>query len=459
MSAPIQIGLGDFAYSRAAADGPAVICENYYYEPMKTSVSGGVLIPMPGLVRIANGVGPLRGLHRLSGCLGGDVVTVQGTSIIRTTQALVSSVSGICSGSGLVSIAGNAAGVMIANGVTLQYLTGSGLTTLTIPFSAPTSVGFASGFWFCTDAGTQRRYLALEITPTVWIEYNAATESPDLLLASFRVGSRIVDFGERSIEFRYATGDVDAPFAPDQGRSYERGTASKDTIVVLDNSFFWVGDDLIVYRGGEVPGPISEPFISEELSKVAIASIYATSFTWQGHVFYCLTIGDRGTYCFDLTTGRWIKRVTYGLNAWATGMSCIGWDGKPIMGNRLTGTLYTLSGDVFTDDGIPLVGRISGWVPIVGQRNVASVLRLMIGTGNIDQSDGDEPLVSMRISRDGLRSWGSSLERSLGRAGEYEKRVIWRRLGQFKPPGAGFEFMISDSVPRSITGAYLGGDF
>lgn len=458
MPSPIQIGLGDSAYSRAAADGPPIVCENYYFEPMKTSVSGGVLIPMPGIVRFSNGAGPLRGLFRLSGCLSGDIVSVQGTSIVRTTQGAVSAVVGVCVGTSMVSIAGNAAGVMIANGATLQYLTGAGLQTISIPFSAPTSVGFASGYWFCTDAGTQRRYLALESTPTSWIEYNAATESPDLLVASFRVGSRIVDFGERSIEFRYATGDVDAPFSPDQGRSYEKGVASKDTIVVMDNSFMWVGDDLIVYRGGEVPEPISEPFISEEIAKVAASQLYACTFTWQGHVFYCLTIGDRGTYCYDLTTQRWLRLVSYNSNIWLAGMSCIGWDGRPIVGSRTTGTLYTLSGETFTDDGQPLVGRVSGWVPIVGRREIVPVVRLIIGTGDIAQGEQDG-VVSMRMSRDGLRSWGPSLERGLGNAGDYEKRVMWRRLGQFKPPGAGFEFSTSDPVPRSITGAYLGGDF
>lgn len=41
-----------------------------------------------------------------------------------------------------------------------------------------------------------------------------------------------------------------------------------------------------------------------------------------------------------------------------------------------------------------------------------------------------EPQMRMEISRDGGKTWTYERSRSMGAIGEYNKRVIWRRLGR-----------------------------
>jgi len=56
-----------------------------------------------------------------------------------------------------------------------------------------------------------------------------------------------------------------------------------------------------------------------------------------------------------------------------------------------------------------------------------------------------DPLIKMRSYRDGVTP-GPWREASLGSIGQYGKEVRWNRCGQFKAPGALFEFEVSDPV-------------
>jgi hypothetical protein len=221
-----------------------------------------------------------------------------------------------------------------------------------------------------------------------------------------------------------------------------------------------VGDDRIIYRGSDVPQAISDNFIAERLADADVADIYAWGFAWQGHVFYCLTIGDQGTFVYDLTTDRWAKWLTYGQNRWLPGLGCIGWDNFPLVGDVETGSIYTLSASKFTDDGQPIVGVLTFGQAIIGQRPVFGALTVDMVTGYATLTgQGSSPLVQVRFSRDGGQVYGPWRQGALGQQGEYNKRVRFNRIGQFKPPGIIGELMVSDPVPRRVSGVYVGEAF
>lgn len=66
---------------------------------------------------------------------------------------------------------------------------------------------------------------------------------------------------------------------------------------------------------------------------------------------------------------------------------------------------------------------------------------------------GGDPQLMLRWSDDNGETWSNQLSASMGKVGEYRKRVIFRRLGQARERI--FEISISDPVKRVITGANL----
>lgn len=453
-----RIAIGTAPYKRSSAQMPESRVENYYWEQSPTSESGEIWIPRPAIVKFRDGAGPLRGIFRAPGCLSGDVIAVIGSTVFRINSAGVATSIGSVSGSSRVIIAGNLAGIMVADGTTLQYSTGGALSAVTLPFSNPIWVGYIAGYWLCIQGGTQKRFWTPDTTPTTWdaLNFDSASSSTDRLLGSAVIGGRIWDFSERSIEFRYPSGDSDAPFAVEVGRAYERGCLSRDTIVALDNTAFWVGEDRIVYRGGDVPMALSDSYISERIAAVDTADVYAWGFPWQGHVFYCLTIGNQGTFVYDVTTQRWAQWSSYGANRWLPGLGCLGFDDEPLVGDTETGTLYTLDQDVFEDDGQPIVGLLTFGKVISGGREIVSMLRVEMATGYATETgQGSNPIVDVRFSRDGGKVWGPWRSSSLGLAGNYGKRVKFNRCGQFQGPGMIGELRISDPVPRRVSGVYI----
>jgi hypothetical protein len=63
------------------------------------------------------------------------------------------------------------------------------------------------------------------------------------------------------------------------------------------------------------------------------------------------------------------------------------------------------------------------------------------------------PQVMLRWSDDGAHTWSNVYTRDCGQAGEYAKRVIWRRLGSSRDRV--YEVSFSDPVPMRIVDAYL----
>jgi hypothetical protein len=61
--------------------------------------------------------------------------------------------------------------------------------------------------------------------------------------------------------------------------------------------------------------------------------------------------------------------------------------------------------------------------------------------------------MTLEVSKDGGHSWGSEKTRSMGKIGEYRKRVIWRRLG--RAYDFVFRLRTTDPVKTTIVGAWV----
>jgi hypothetical protein len=74
------------------------------------------------------------------------------------------------------------------------------------------------------------------------------------------------------------------------------------------------------------------------------------------------------------------------------------------------------------------------------------------GVGTVS-GQGVDPVVMMRVSRDGGHTWSNERTAGLGRLGEYTQRVFWNQLGRARDMV--FEVRISDPVAVAILGAEL----
>lgn len=84
---------------------------------------------------------------------------------------------------------------------------------------------------------------------------------------------------------------------------------------------------------------------------------------------------------------------------------------------------------------------------------VSSGLLVSNVTSSVGDPDGRDPMINMRQSKDGGHTWGNERSVGAGKAGEYTKRVIFRRLGRARD--CVYEISMSDPIPWRIVGAYL----
>lgn len=108
-------------------------------------------------------------------------------------------------------------------------------------------------------------------------------------------------------------------------------------------------------------------------------------------------------------------------------------------------------------------GRIdaTGVFPVVlNQQQVSMLYNGGVGVqlnsaliGTWLQNDGSDPQVMMRLSNDGGKTWGLERWRGAGKTGEYNKRIVWYRLGQGRKRV--FEISTTDNIPWRLLGASI----
>lgn len=252
------------------------------------------------------------------------------------------------------------------------------------------------------------------------------------------------------MEFWRNTGNVDFPFQPMGFRS--RGLKAANAVIKTNGTFVFPGDDARVYTVDNYdPVPISNNEITRLIQDDAAAEDII-GFGWDRgqHAFSCLT-GTDWTRCYDATTQVWHSRQSYGYDTWRGRFSVRAF-GKTIVGDKLTGKLFYLDGDTYTEDDDPLVWKvISPPLHVFPNGAILDAVHFDLATGYGTLSgQGSDPKVMLRTSTDGGNTFTNYRELELGTTGDYKARVTARRLGRFGPKGIVFELSISDPVARSL---------
>lgn len=441
------------AYNRSDVGLPQARLQNFYVEKTEGGPSADARLPRPGLAEsYVVGAGPIRVEYQQKGVFDGDKFVVSGTQVYRETT-LIGSVIGdenariAASASQLVVVSGGAA--YLYDGATFAIITDPDLPEVS-------DVTTLAGRFIYTEVDTDRFFWSVvnDAADIDGLAFATAEGSPDANVAMAVLGDQLFFFGQITTEMWFPTGDQDAPFQRTQGLRYDRGCAAQGTVVQMDNGLFWLGNDRIVYRTGNSPQRLSTHGVEESLRKCSsIETCSGFYVTFDGHSFYVLGIPGQGTYAYDAATREWAEWTSYGKTAFRV-TSCVMVDGAAYMGDAESGQVWTFDPDQYADGSDVITGLVSCFYP----RSAGVEFNFMVGlqaVRGVGNADSPEPLVEMRYSDDGGRTWSNWRSVSAGKIGEYGVKAIWQKLGRVRNPGRGYEFRITDPVLKVLSYAVI----
>lgn len=439
----MDLPFGTSAYSRDRGNIAELPVINMFAE--NAPVEGRIVLQSrPGLTSTQTiGSGPIYGLYRRDGVMDGDLCSLSGTTLYKASTAL-----GTVSGGGYVSFAGDEEELTVNAGTIVYQTDGTTLTAMDFPDGANViRLLDLAGYNIAIREGTGRFYWRLWGVDT-WDALDYATEEnePDQLLDGQAIDDYLVLFGTETTGFWPKTGDADLPFAPTQGRVFEKGIRATGCCAAFDNTVAWVASKRqgsIVYRAGNVPERISDAGIEERIGKSATCRV--DSYFFEGHEFLRIRL-DSTTHVFDAQTGQWHELASWGRTNFA-GLCVV--DG-PVFGDDTNGRVWEYGSDYFDDGGV-LERRFRAGAILDGPA-IVDRLRLTVNVGQTDSLTGDyaDPVVEMRASDDGAQTWTEWESTELGGQGDYRRRAEYRRLGMFDDPGMVFEFRCTDPVPFTV---------
>lgn len=366
---------------------------------------------------------------------------------------------------GRVSIAHNGVQVMIADG-TYGYIFDTG----TSAFARITDADFPANPVTCCYLG--RRFLAsfADSGRFYWsdidnglawdaLNFANAETNPDPIAMVYANSGQAILLGLETTEFWANSGVADPAFVAINGSATEWGIAAPWSIAKYDNSFACLmknrmGQVMIAQMAGYVPKKLSNVDIDSIINAYAVTSD-ATGYSYMlgGHPMLVMSFPTAGyTWLFDGSTGIWSALKSAGLARHRAELS-FNLSSKTYVTDYENGKIYRLGADVLTDNGEPIGCEIiSETVAAQGDELIAiDCLRLDmetgVGTGELD------PQVSLSVSRNNGRTWGTEMFKSAGKEGAYNPPIEWRRLGTCRHFTA--KIRMTDPVRRVFVRATL----
>lgn len=404
------------------------------------------------------GPGPIWGLH----LLGSLVYVVSGNSVYTlNSTGTATSIGSIGTVASNVDMDDNGEEVIIVNSGAGWLATPTTLTQIVdADFLSPSSVTSVDGFAIFTETGTDTFFKSAQLDASSYdaLDFDVADGDSDILVKAKSLQKELWLFGERSIEIWYNAGGGGFPYQRIQGGFLNRGCAAKLSVVQEDNSLYWLGDDRICYRNtGYAMERISTHAVENEIRQyTTISDAHSFIYTENGHKFYCMTFPtELKTWCFDIATAAWHERESYEKGRWrANGF--VNAFGKNLVGDFENGNIYELSLDVFTENGDHLIRKaVSNIITNQSNRFIVDEFLLDIEAGvGLISGQGSDPIITLRFSDDGGKTWSYEKNKSIGSIGNYSKQIKWQRLGQSSKGGRIFEITVSDPVRIAIGSAY-----
>lgn len=334
------------------------------------------------------GSGPIRGARDVEGKL----FVVSGTGLYRVFPDTSSTLLGTIPGTGRCTLTHNQEGggskVVVSNGT----IRGWTYDTITETFSEIDDEAFP-GFLtvdyldqYILGIEPQRRY-AFHSDLADAREYSSidrleSESSPDRLLAQAVNAGQWWLFGERTIDVYANTGAGTGTFQRIPGSTIDRGICGTHALAKLDNTIFFWGDDGTFYRlNGYTPVRVSTHPIEQAARVCDLSGVFCTVYEDAGHKIVWSTFPDGRTWGYDVASGEWFRRQSYGRQNWRMS-TLVKWNGVWLAGDSDEGKLYQVDWAIRDEAGAALIGRrTTGALHNNENRMTVNAVRLLLDTG------------------------------------------------------------------------------
>lgn len=440
---------------------PVVVLENWYPE-VKQGLGQTRLLPTPGLTSFLAASTGIRGLFQADGAISGEIVLADGTQLRRVTSGGVATNIGaaIATDAYRAKFAASYTQLVGTSGGTAYLITASARTAITVTGATSPIISVAEigqRFIYLERDGGRFRWSDVSDAATVGAGAVAVAEQePDALLRVEVYRGSVFLFGTKVIELWQQTGAQDAAFVPRPGAVIPVGLIGRDAVVKSDDALFMVATTGQIFRlddsGREKVSTVDIEKRIKSLSSANQALVSLASWEWKGHEFIRVNLPGQGAWNYDLSTGAWHRQKTLNVETHIA-TDYVGAFGTTFAAGA--GGLYSLSDDVYTENG-ELVRRVAeGIVPIEDGRPAIERLTIYTSTKGVPLSgQGSEPLGLLQVSRNGV-TFENEIPRVMPKAGEYSKGTTWGPLGRVMPPVMKFRFAISDPIGLTLSDAQL----
>lgn len=349
---------------------------------------------------------------------------------------------------------------------------------------APTQTWYSDGYFIVCFAGSNKFQISGILDGTTWpgLQVNEVSVFPEDIVSIIVSHRELWVFGSQHIQPYQDTG-TDEVFDVIPGALIETGSAATFGPCLLDNTVFWISEDVRGARqawraSGYTPQRISTHAVETLLSTYTadqIANLVSYSYQDGGHLFWMLYIpGTNCTWVYDVAESLWHKRGAWNP-ATATYTPQNSWNhvwafGKHLVGDWATGNVYEMKQAYDTGGGVYAFVTDNG-ATIRRERCSPTLVSEMewiyhaefnadFATGlgpqpPLQDGDGNDrpPQAILQWSDDRGSTWSNEHVEDCGFSGEYKTRVIWRRLGRSRYRV--YKLVVSDAIPWSLISAYL----
>lgn len=382
--------------------------------------------------------------------VGGNLFAASGGNLVQVTISGGTAVLGAIADDGKTLIAGNDGDVTITAGGLYYVWDGATLTTPAAgAFSSFGAHDVLGGYTIITERnGSRFQWSNLFDAKTLdGLNYATAEGRDGPLIRPVVVNGNVLLFKENSYEVWTLSGLANENAFSSLNSVRDIGLKSHRFVARFPNGVFFIGSNNRAYiTGGGSETDISTPAVIAAIETGNVSDCFY--YEQAGHGFCVIRFHDRPAWVCDITQNMmWHERAT-GEGAWDA-MKCAYFNGSWHVGGQ-GGFVHRLA-PVFADDGAPMLRRaVSLTAANGGQQFTAAKLEFFGNVGEVNI--GREPEMMMRLSGDNGKTWGRIRSRGLGGLGEYETRVTFRALGQFRQMTA--EITITDPADiRLLSGA------
>lgn len=408
--------------------------------------------------------------HRGSVLVGSVLYVVNGDTAYTVTAAgtvyTVTAIGGAVPGVGPVFMERNMRSptpqILIVHSEGMSKIDGtvSDFSDPDLPFI--NSICFIDGYFIVSSADGRAFASALNDITFSSLDYATAEASPDGLVRVVAFGRDLLLMGTTTTEFWGNTGNATGfPFS--RGPVIPIGLKGRYAVAGQEQGFpeplVWVAQDNTVRRlVGYSPQKISTPDLERLIEDVTNTDeLEASVYVAGGHACWVLS-SNTWTWVYDLSTGEWHERASYGIARWRAHFG-INAFGKWLTFDKASNQVFSVNAGGRREGSAPLVWEIwSTQASGFPGRFVPWDIRFDIDTGvGIDRGISPietNPKVSIDWSHNGGKSFGNALLRELGTQGE-KRQVGIRSTGLTKDLGVIFRLRVSDPVEVSFGGGSM----